>query len=220
MAAGLAGLLAAPSAFGSLLTETAVLTESGGNANGGGLFQAVTSDNGTFDTFCMSIATTFYPGAQYYYEASDTIAANDVPPKPSLVALGTAYIYDQFLKGNAHYAGVGNADAVQAAIWYLQGNLNGKIDPENGADLSSLLDPIIAQVELDNSWTLSQMLTASGGQYGVKAMDLYANSDRTGVSQPQLIQVVPEPTTLLAGAMLLLPFGVSTLRIVRRNRKA
>ena len=32
--------------------------------------------------------------------------------------------------------------------------------------------------------------------------------------------VVPEPTTLLAGAMLLLPFGVSALRIVRRNRKA
>jgi hypothetical protein len=169
----------------------------------------------------MSIATTFYPGAQYYYEASDTIAANDIPPKPSLVALGTAYIYDQFLKGNAYYAGVGHADAVQAAIWYLQGNLNGKIDPENGADLSSLLDPIIAQVLLDNpSWTLSQMLAASGGQYGVKAMDLYANSDRTGISQPQLIQVVPEPTTMLAGAMLLLPFGVSALRIVRRNRKA
>jgi hypothetical protein len=34
------------------------------------------------------------------------------------------------------------------------------------------------------------------------------------------VEPVPEPTTMLAGAMLLLPFGVSTLRIVRRNRKA
>ena len=32
--------------------------------------------------------------------------------------------------------------------------------------------------------------------------------------------VVPEPTTLIAGALLLLPFGASTLRILRRNRVA
>jgi hypothetical protein len=31
---------------------------------------------------------------------------------------------------------------------------------------------------------------------------------------------VPEPTTILAGALLLLPFGVSTIRILRRNRSA
>lgn len=31
---------------------------------------------------------------------------------------------------------------------------------------------------------------------------------------------VPEPTTLIAGAMLLLPFGASTLRILRKNRAA
>ena len=31
---------------------------------------------------------------------------------------------------------------------------------------------------------------------------------------------VPEPTTMVAGALLLLPFGASTLRILRRNRMA
>jgi hypothetical protein len=31
---------------------------------------------------------------------------------------------------------------------------------------------------------------------------------------------VPEPTTMIAGALLLLPFGASTLRIVRKNRVA
>ena len=30
--------------------------------------------------------------------------------------------------------------------------------------------------------------------------------------------VVPEPTTIIAGALLLLPFGVSTIRILRRNK--
>ncbi len=31
---------------------------------------------------------------------------------------------------------------------------------------------------------------------------------------------VPEPTTMIAGALLLLPFGVSTLRVLRKSRKA
>ena len=30
---------------------------------------------------------------------------------------------------------------------------------------------------------------------------------------------VPEPTTMIAGALLLLPFGASTLRVLRRHRK-
>jgi hypothetical protein len=29
---------------------------------------------------------------------------------------------------------------------------------------------------------------------------------------------VPEPTTMIAGALLLLPFGASTLRMLRKNR--
>lgn len=31
---------------------------------------------------------------------------------------------------------------------------------------------------------------------------------------------VPEPTTVIAGALLLLPFGASTIRVLRRNRAA
>ena len=34
------------------------------------------------------------------------------------------------------------------------------------------------------------------------------------------VSVVPEPTTMVAGALLLLPFGASTLRILRKNRTA
>lgn len=36
----------------------------------------------------------------------------------------------------------------------------------------------------------------------------------------QSFHTVPEPTTVLAGALLLLPLGASTLRILRRNRTA
>jgi hypothetical protein len=34
------------------------------------------------------------------------------------------------------------------------------------------------------------------------------------------ITVVPEPTTMIAGALLLLPFGASTVRLLRKNRTA
>ena len=37
---------------------------------------------------------------------------------------------------------------------------------------------------------------------------------------PQIHNVVPEPTTMIAGALLLLPFGASTLRILRKSRAA
>jgi hypothetical protein len=35
-----------------------------------------------------------------------------------------------------------------------------------------------------------------------------------------LVTPAPEPTTLLAGALLLLPFGASALRLLRQNRTA
>jgi hypothetical protein len=46
-------------------------------------------------------------------------------------------------------------------------------------------------------------------QYGATGQELFMN-----------VTPVPEPTTLIAGALLLLPFGASTLRVLRRNRSA
>jgi len=51
----------------------------------------------------------------------------------------------------------------------------------------------------ENYWT------TQSGQYGISGWTAF-NS-------------VPEPTTMIAGALLLLPFGVSTLRMLRRNHQ-
>ena len=37
---------------------------------------------------------------------------------------------------------------------------------------------------------------------------------------PVLAASVPEPTTMIVGALLLLSFGASTLRMLRKSRKA
>jgi hypothetical protein len=48
------------------------------------------------------------------------------------------------------------------------------------------------------------------------------HSDEVGAGQDLIwnITPVPEPTTIIAGALLLLPFGMSTLRILRKTQAA
>ena len=219
MALSLAGVMAAPTVFASM---TATLSEIGvGNATGGGVFQAVTSDNGTFDTFCISINTEFTPNDTYNYTVSPTIVANTPPAgypqnPPTYISYGTAYIYNQFELGNSTYAGTlspTTANDVQYTIWYLQGLLNGYTDPR-GYDYTSEVTTMLNQLETDSGKTLNELLANGDGAFGVEAMDLH-----DGTYQPQLIQVpVPEATTVIAGALLLLPLGASTFRILRRQR--
>jgi hypothetical protein len=64
-----------------------------------------------------------------------------------------------------------------------------------------------------STWTAD----AAAYENNVVALNLY-NADGSR-AQDQLAVVVPEPTTMIAGALLLLPFSVSTLRCLR-SRKA
>jgi len=98
---GMAGALAVPNLHATL-TDTAVLGWSPSYPNDGGPFEAVTSANGSFNTFCISIDTTFSPGSTYYYSVSPTIAVTGgIPSGEPTVTLGTAFIYSQYLSGNA-----------------------------------------------------------------------------------------------------------------------
>jgi hypothetical protein len=76
--------------------------------------------------------------------------------------------------------------------------------------------------------TIFSTTAPDGGTY-VGFEDLTANNDydyndETFVFQNHAVEnippVVPEPTTIVAGALLLLPLGVSTLRILRNRKTA
>jgi hypothetical protein len=41
-----------------------------------------------------------------------------------------------------------------------------------------------------------------------------------GATQPPTPPSVPEPTTVFAGAMLLLPFGIGAIRALRKDRQS
>lgn len=223
---GAASIISATSSYGYDGTVYMAYGD-GGDANGGGAFFAETTGNGNFDTFCLSIATHFNLPGTYNYNVSSTIDADG--GAPNYITYGTAYIYSQFLSGNATFGGGttkvnSTIDDVQAAIWFLQGDLSssinglasnqagiGKYIPGTSIDLSGEESLIINATGLG----LLSLLAPSQGAFNVEAMNLYYQNGGA-TAQPQLIQV-PEASTLIAGALLLLPLGVSALRIVRKN---
>jgi len=74
-----------------------------------------------------------------------------------------------------------------------------------------------ALTDLQNSGiTKADWTVAANGAYGVEDMTL----DNPGQAQDQLVIVVPEAPTVIAGALLLLPFGATTYKILRKKRIA
>ncbi len=64
----------------------------------------------------------------------------------------------------------------------------------------------------------------ANGAFGVVVLNVYSqesNGENLGNFRAQdQLALVPEPTTMIAGVLLLLPFGVSTLRALRRRHTA
>lgn len=206
--------------------------------NGGGQFTAVTSTLGTFQTFCVEINEEFNPGTQYNYiintgaVSGDTgddaynqrplsgLPATSGPFNMDNVSLGTAWLYSQFRagtltdnSGNA-YNTLANQGTLQMAIWYLEDE-GDPLNANNSLVGDQSGNTFVLKAKNALSKTLAQIEADSNGAYGVKVLNIYDNSN--GFHQDQLA-IVPEPTTVVAGALLLLPFGVGMLRILRKNR--
>jgi hypothetical protein len=75
-----------------------------------------------------------------------------------------------------------------------------------------------------NSLLYSTTFTGSSGDLPPELINFQVFDANVLVGQETLLwtgnefDVVPEPTTMIAGALLLLPFGASAFRILRRNR--
>jgi hypothetical protein len=94
------------------------------------------------------------------------------------------------------------AAALQVAVWRAVNLGNHPVPLSFGSDATT-------QAAYDRSTYMLDHITSYAGLSGL----LGGVADNT-----QGFVVVPEPTTLVAGALLLLPFGASTLRIVRKKR--
>ena len=206
-----AAAMAAPSAFA---VSTVTLSDGPGNT-GGGEFNATTSANGNFVTFCLEYSEHIQMGVQYYYQLSTATTANKDP-----ISLATAWLYNQFLNGTlAGYdytpdigSEVGHrnsANALQRAIWFLEDETGG-----NGYGNSAYVLAALLATGVDGK------TTAANGAYGVKVMNMWQNYDpRTGeysgAKQDQIIRVPDGGTTL---AMLGMSMGFVAFASRRMRR--
>jgi hypothetical protein len=170
-----------------------------------------------FQTFCTELSEEYSPGGQYTISTVGNNALYDGTGHPVPITWGVAYLYSQFAKGTlggyTYAYGSGretSAGNLQVAIWYLLGEITSL--SLNGANGTTFYNDAVSAASTYSTTVTS----AANGAFGVADLTLGA----PGAAQDQLVMVVPEATTVIAGALLLLPLGASTLRILRRNRMA
>ena len=174
----------------------------------------------SFQTFCLEAGEYFNPGSTYdvvlnngaVYGGGGAVNGYDA------LSVGTAYLYSQFAKGtltgyNYTYGAtrVVSAGELQQAIWSLEGE---------GGILSANMQTILTTgLGVGGAGNINWTADAAPWAYGVGVMNLWTpgHIGQQGFQHQDMLTMVPEPTTMIAGALLLLPFGVSTLRRMRKT---
>jgi len=228
---GAAGVLAAPNLFAQMTINLSDDTTQYANGNGGefrgygndalnsqvnwAAYSSSTAgydgNNRYFQTFCTELSEEFNPGTTYTVTSIGDSALYAGTGHPVPITMGVAYLYSQFAAGtlsgyNYTYGSGRSATAgdLQNAIWTLLGEQGTALAGWVNTDLTTGLGGSITD------WTM-----AANGAFEVADLTL----GNPGQNQDQLV-IVPEASTVIAGALLLLPLGVSAFRIVRKNRIA
>ena len=234
--AATASLLAAPSLFASYVNDGQISLSDGSPTHwgNGGTFGAVTTpaggsyNFGNFQTFCIEESESIgLPGGPYFYQintgavkgGNGGVTTTDSAPghtgfSMDNISFGTAFLYSQFRAGAFGALTASQAGQLQNAIWYLEDEINGTgLTSANGVDGTSFYNLALAAAGNDATAAHADSL----GAYGVVALNLF-NGDGS-VAQDQLA-IVPEASSIVAGVLLLLPLGASTIRILRKSRTA
>jgi len=178
--------------------------------------------------FCIDVAHDVSVGQvfnNYYYTSIMNAASPPAGPMNGYQAvdiekLWTAYFSQAQVNSQT-------AAALQVAIWEELGNgqplgPGGTGGPGYTVTDGNPTDATTTAV-FGQAATMMTSIAAGGSDANVAQASLLAINSTglggDGFGQSYVVPV-PEPTTLIAGAMLLLPFGASTLRTLRRNRAA
>ena len=140
---------------------------------------------------------------------------------------GLDFLYQIHNMGSTQVEGLslGGFDSIVVDVGYITtavlpaatGSVAGTIIPADATRSLSTIHWDYIGTSLTGGGTYGDILVVLTGMTGSE----FANgSIQDTYSQNIQILAVPEPTTMVAGALLLLPFGASTLRILRKNRTA
>ena len=157
------------------------------------------SSIGIASSTCSMTPVTYANGSTYQGSSGSSIAMYQLNFAVN-ITLAPGQTYDFFLDGSGSGDGT-YVPFVHASNAALSGST------QDGADNTMLYAEVInGSIDPSNVGTWTSL-----GDGWDKASDV--NVDVYGTP-------VPEPTTMIAGALLLLPFGASTLRILRKGRAA
>ena len=207
-----------------------------------------TSMPSSYVTVCTDIQGTLYLGRSYTYDTPTTPFSGQTGVNPTWGAVNTpaylgsssantanaaqaiqnaAYLFYTF--GQLTGTGLGGTTderaALQLAVWdalydtTTLGTVTGSRFTVSGGDASAM--------SLASTWLSDLNSQANAGNFGYTGYLLYPNplsvpNNNNEPPQELLIgaQPVPEAPTVIAGMLLLLPLGASTLRILRKTRMA
>ena len=211
---------------------------------GGILINQVSSSDPTlpssYVTVCTDIEGTLYLGQSYEYNTPVTPFSGQSGVNPTWgdgsndgsaakAIQNAAYLF--YTYGQLTSAGIGGTTeqmaALQLAVWEAlynttaSGSVTGTRFTVSGGDATAIAQAAGWLTSLNGIYDYTGYLLYPNPLSGVNADGeppqelLIADGD----AQPA-IQSVPESTTVIAGALLLLPFAASTFRIFRRKRTA
>jgi len=168
---------------------------------------AKTIYNGGFETFCLETNEYFNPGSTYHYGITQGAINGGVSGgNPDLISRGTAWLYLNFAHGtlagynyNIGAAGDASAAALQATIWWLEGE---------GANPNNTFSTLVTSV--------SNYTADNNGFYGVGVLNLWDDNNNPAQDQLILTRGVPDGGT----TVMLLGAALSVLGMARRFLKA
>jgi hypothetical protein len=127
-------------------------------------------------------------------DATKTVWSGTVSPS---LSIGTTYQFSAWV-ANVYFNNPANLQ------FSFGGNILGTISPTGVGVWQQFTATFVAAAN-QSSGLLDLVTAPDGNDFAVDDISLTA---------------VPEPTTMIAGALLLLPFGASTLRMLRKRRAA
>lgn len=189
-------------------------------------------------TVCTDIGATVYIGQKYTYDSPATpfSASSGVNPawgtggNPGSAAAAiqnAAYLFYNY--GQLTSGGIGgsvdNMTALQLAVWDVLYDTTGTgKNSINGTRFTYSGENSTVQNDV-TTWIAALNGNSKAGSFGYTGGLLYpdptsggVNANGNGEAVQELLIAVPEAPTVIAGALLLLPLGASTVRILNKRR--
>ncbi len=193
-------------------------------------FSFVESGLNSFDPNAIIVTATSGPGGVDYLTFSGTMQlagftavtlAGDLKLNYTVTATaGSIAMIDQLYTGGAVNGSILINETATSGANTAHSQLSAGFGPADVSDPNAYPYGPLTPIDLGEG----DLLTIDPAQTTLHvtkdiSFSIFAPGGQVSVSQvQQSFHQVPEPTTVLAGALLLLPLGASTLRILRRNR--